>query len=122
MEERTKDMIHENLKSGGGIIENKGHDQELIVALMSVKCSLGDVFLFHMYLVVAQTKVKFGKVLSPIEFIKNAIYDRNGKCVLDGKFVKGTKIRTHAPSAFLLEDHDNRGRIVSGTGTNNTRF
>jgi hypothetical protein len=40
MEERMKDMIHETLKSGGGITETKGHDQELIVALMSVKCSL----------------------------------------------------------------------------------
>jgi hypothetical protein len=37
MEERMKDMIHETLKSGGGVIETNGHAQELIVALMSVK-------------------------------------------------------------------------------------
>jgi hypothetical protein len=69
MEERMKNMIHETMKSGGGITETKGHDQELIVALKSEKCSLGDVFLFHTYLVVAIIEVKFGKVLSPIEFI-----------------------------------------------------
>jgi hypothetical protein len=68
-EERTKDMIHETLKSGGGITETKEHDQELIVALMREKCCLGDVFLFHTYLVVARTKVDFGKVLSPTKFI-----------------------------------------------------
>jgi hypothetical protein len=61
IEERMKDMIHETLKSRGGITENKGHDQELIVALMSVKCHLGDVFLFHTYLVIARMEVKFGK-------------------------------------------------------------
>jgi hypothetical protein len=30
MEERMKDMIHENLKSGGGVTETKGYDQELM--------------------------------------------------------------------------------------------
>jgi hypothetical protein len=54
MEERTKDMIHENLKSGGGITNTKGHDQELVLTLMNVKCSLGDIFLFHTYLVAAK--------------------------------------------------------------------
>ena len=82
----------------------------------------GDVFLFHMYLVVAQTKVKFGKVLSPTEFIQKVIYDKNGKFVLDGKFVKGMKIKTDAPTSFLLEDHENEGRIWASIGTDNTRF
>jgi hypothetical protein len=62
-------MIHETLKIGGSIKETKGHDQELVVALMSVKFCLGDVFLFHTYLVVVRTEVEFGEVLSPIEFI-----------------------------------------------------
>jgi hypothetical protein len=39
MEERMEDMIHETLKSGRGITQAKGHDQELIVTLMSVKGS-----------------------------------------------------------------------------------
>jgi hypothetical protein len=83
-----KDMINETLKSGGGITKTKGHGQELIVALMSVKCCLGDVFLFHTYLVVSRTKVKLGKVLSPTELIEKVIYDENGKVVLYGKFVE----------------------------------
>jgi hypothetical protein len=87
MEERMKGMIHETLKSGGGITETKGHEQELIVTLMSVKCHLGDVFLFHMYLVVSRMEVEFGKVLSHTKFIQKVIYDGNGEFVLDGKFL-----------------------------------
>jgi hypothetical protein len=61
--ERTEDMIHETLKSGGGITWAKGHDQELIMTLMSSKGSVVNVFFFHMYLVVAIIEIKFGKVL-----------------------------------------------------------
>jgi hypothetical protein len=52
-EKKTEDMIHEALEGGWGITQAKGHDQKLIVALMSSKGSLGNVYLFHMYLVVA---------------------------------------------------------------------
>jgi hypothetical protein len=38
--EGIEDMIHETLKSGGRITHAKGHDQELIVTLMSYKCIL----------------------------------------------------------------------------------
>jgi hypothetical protein len=56
-------MIREALKSGGSITQAKRHDQELIVALMSSKCILRDVNLFHTYLVVARTKINFSKEL-----------------------------------------------------------
>jgi hypothetical protein len=42
-EKRTEDMIHEFLEGGGGITQSKGHDQKLIVALMSYKGSLGNI-------------------------------------------------------------------------------
>jgi hypothetical protein len=45
-------MIHEALKSEEGIKETKGNDQELIVTILSEKHSLGNVFLFHTYLMV----------------------------------------------------------------------
>jgi hypothetical protein len=35
-EKRTKYMIHESLESGGRITQAKGHDQKLIVTLMSL--------------------------------------------------------------------------------------
>jgi hypothetical protein len=42
-EKRTEDMIHEDLESGGRITQAKGHDQKLIVALMSFKGSIRNV-------------------------------------------------------------------------------
>jgi hypothetical protein len=69
MEKMTEDMIHETLEGGWGITQAKGHDQELIVTLMSSKGSLGNVYLFHTYLVVARTNINFIKVLSSAQFI-----------------------------------------------------
>jgi hypothetical protein len=46
----------------------------------------------------------------------------NGEFVLDDKYVEGTKIRTHAPSSFLLGGNDHMGRIRVGTMKYNTRF
>ena len=67
-EKRMEDMIHEALESGGSITQAKGHDQKLIVALMSAKGYLGNVGLFHMYLVIAQAKINFGKELGTTQF------------------------------------------------------
>jgi hypothetical protein len=53
MEKRMEDMIHEALEGGGGITQAKGHDQKLIVALMISKGRIGNVCLFHTYLVIA---------------------------------------------------------------------
>jgi hypothetical protein len=69
MEKRKEDMIHEALEGGGGSTQAKGHAQKLIVDLMSSKGSLGNVFFFLTYLVVAQTKIKFSKELGATQFI-----------------------------------------------------
>ena len=53
MEKRAEDMVHEALEGGGGVTQTKGHDQKLIMALMSEKGHLGNVGLFHTYLVIA---------------------------------------------------------------------
>jgi hypothetical protein len=118
-EKRTKDMIHEALEGGGGITQAKGHDQKLIVALMSSKGSLGNVCLFHMYLVVARMKIKFSKELGATQFIQEVINDRNGKFVFNGKFVEGTEVRTHSPRTFFLQDHDHRRRVGAHTRADN---
>jgi hypothetical protein len=52
-EKGMEDIIHEALEGGGGITQEKVHDQKIIVALMSLKGHLGNVCLFHMYLVTA---------------------------------------------------------------------
>ena len=111
MEKGMEDMIHEALEAGGGITQAKGHDQKLIVALMSVKGHLGNVCLFHTYLVIAQAKIKFGKELGATQFIKEVINDRNGKFAFNGQFVEGTEVRTHSPRTFFLQDHDYKRRV-----------
>jgi hypothetical protein len=105
---RTEDMIHEALESGGSIIQAKRHDQKLIVTLMSSKCSLRNVFLFHMDLVVTRTKIKFSNEPDATQFIQEVINDMNGKFVFNGEFVEGTKFRTYETRTFFLKDHDHR--------------
>jgi hypothetical protein len=122
MEERMKDMIHETLKSGGGITQAKGYDHDLIVTLMSSKESLGNVFLFHVYIVVAITKIKFGKVMSTTQLIQNAINVKNGKFVFDCDFIEGVKIRKHVLSALFLEYHDYKRITRADTRKKNTCF
>jgi hypothetical protein len=117
---RTKDMIHEDLEGRGSITQAKGHDQELIVTLMSLKVSLGDVSVLHTYLVVARTQIKFSETLSTTQLIQEIINDRNEKLLLDGEFIEGTKVRTHVPSTFFLKYHDHGRRIRVGTRVDKT--
>jgi hypothetical protein len=119
MEKGTKDMIHEALESGGITTQDKGHDQKLIVALMSLKCNLRDVCLFHTYLVVAIMKIKFSKELSTTQFIQEVINHRNGKFVFNGEFVEGVEVRTHALGTLFLKDHDHRRSVGDHTRTDN---
>jgi hypothetical protein len=86
---------------------------------MSSKGILGNVCLFHTYLVVARTKIKFSKELGATQFIQEVINDRNGKFVFNGKFVEGTEVRTHSQRNFFLQDHDHRRRVGARTRADN---
>jgi hypothetical protein len=110
------------LEGGGGITQDKGHGQKLIVTLVSLKGSLGYVSFLHMYLVVAKTQIMFSEVLSTTHLIQEIINDRNGELVLDGELIEGKKVETHAPSTLFLKYHDHMGRIRAGTGVDNTRL
>jgi hypothetical protein len=108
------------LESGGIITQAKGHDQKIIVALMSYKASLRNVFLFHTDLVVDIMKIKFSKELGATQFIQEVINDMNVKFVFNGEFVEGAKVRTHAPRTFFLQDHDHMRRVGAHTRVDNT--
>ena len=107
-EKRMEYMIHEAFESRGRITQDKGHDQELIVALMSSKGSLRNVRLFHMDMMVARTKIKFSKELGTTIFIQEVINERNGKFVFNGEFVERAEVRTHALRNFFLKDHEHK--------------
>jgi hypothetical protein len=99
---RVEDMVHEALKGGGGVTQPKGHDQKLVVALMSAKGCLRNVRLFHTDLVIARAKINFGEELGTTQFIQEVINDRNGEFVFDGEFIESTEVRTHSPRTFFL--------------------
>jgi hypothetical protein len=120
IEKRTKDMIHEALKSGGSITQDKGHDQKIIMALMILKCSLRNVCLVHMYLVVSRIKIKFSKELGTTQFIEEVINERNGKFFFDGEFVEGVEVKTHIPRALFLRYHYQRRIVGARTRTDKT--
>ena len=104
-------MIREYLEGGGGITQAKGHDQELIVTLMISKGLRGDVIFLHTYLVVARTHIKFSEVSSTTQLIQEIINNKKGTLFLDGEFIEGTKVRTHAQGTFFLEYYDHMRRI-----------
>jgi len=99
---REKYMIHEALEGGGGITQAKGHDQKIIVTLISYKGNLRNVYLFHMDMVVARIKIKFSKELGATQLIQEVINDKNGKFVFSGEFIEGVEVMTHAPRTFFL--------------------
>jgi len=64
-----KYFFHETLEGGRCIAKSKGNHQEIIMALMSVKISFRNIHFFHANLVLARVEIKFGEVLSILEFI-----------------------------------------------------
>jgi hypothetical protein len=86
---------------------------------LSVVGVSNNVCLFHTYLVVARTKIKFSKELGATQFIQEAINERDGKFFFNGKFVEGMKVRTHLKRNLFLKDHDHRRRIGACTRANN---
>jgi hypothetical protein len=114
-----EDMIHEVLEGGRGITQAKGNEKKLIVALMSSKGGIGNVDLFHTYLVVARMKIKFSKELGATQFIQEVINDMNGKFFFNGKFVEGTDVKTQSPRTFFLQDHDHKRSVGAHTRVDN---
>jgi hypothetical protein len=56
--------------------------------------------------------------LGATQFIQEVINDRNGEFFFDGKFVKGTEVRTHSPRTLFIQDHDHKRRIGARTRAN----
>jgi hypothetical protein len=119
-EKRTEDMINEALESGGSTTQAKGHDQKLIVALMSSKGSLRNVCFSHTDLVVVRMKIKFSKELGATQFIQEVINDKHEKLLFNGEFFEGAEVRTHVPRTFFIKEHDHRRRVGDRTRADNT--
>lgn len=65
-----KNVIHECLKNSKCTNQTKGHDDVLIVPMVSVEGSLVDVFKSHMNLMRFGFEVKFGEDQHVIQFLE----------------------------------------------------
>jgi len=54
------------------------------MALLCAKYYLHNVFLFHLYLVVVGTQVKFGEKIGSVKFIQDIINNWDGEFFFDG--------------------------------------
>jgi hypothetical protein len=52
-------------------------------------------------------EIKFGEELRAFDLIQQVINDGNGELIIDDYFIERSKVRTHVPSAYFLEDHEN---------------
>ena len=74
-----------------GVLDKLKGVAKLIVALMSSKGSLGNVCLFHTYLVVARTKIQLNEELGATQFIQEVINERKGEFVFDVSLLRARK-------------------------------
>jgi hypothetical protein len=86
-----------------------------IIAQVCGESSLVYVIRVYPYLVVARSKVKFGKNDSSLEFIKQVLNLRNKEFILDCQIIQTPKIYAQSPGFIFLPDQD--GRRGKGTFT-----
>jgi hypothetical protein len=102
-EKMMEDMIHEALESGGRITQTKGHDQKLIVVIMSSKGSLSNVFLFHTDLVVARMRSSLVNNWAPLNSSKRSSMTGMGNLSLMVSLLRAQKSghMRQEPSFFM---------------------
>jgi len=63
---------------------------------MNWKRIFGNIYLLHVNLVIAWSKIKFSEELRTFELIQEVINDENGELLLDIYVFKISKVKTHA--------------------------
>jgi hypothetical protein len=103
----AKDVVHGTLERSGCIGETKGHDFELVVAVTSTECCLGNIILSNAYLPVARLEINFGEDRGSLETVEEFFCTGNGVAVLDRLFVEGAEVDAEAKSTpFLTNEED----------------
>ncbi len=103
----AKDVVHGTLERSGCIGETKGHDFELVVAVTSTECCLGNIILSNAYLPVSRLEVNLGEDRGSLETVEELLCAGNGVSVLDRLFVEGAEVDAEAKSTpFLTNEED----------------
>jgi len=111
VEEGSKNILNQRLKSSWGIGESKRHNLVLVVAISSAKCCLWDVILMDSNLVVARTEINLGEYLGFIETVYQIINEWDGESILDGDLVECSVVNAHVEFSIFLFDEDDQGSI-----------
>ena len=90
-------FIHQCLECGRSIIEAKGHDKKLKVAIICAKSHFRDIILMNLNLVIPRMEIQLGEKMSTMKLIKNLINNRNMKLILDCDVIKCLKVNVEAP-------------------------
>ena len=109
-EERAKNIIHQCLERGWGIAQPKGHDQELVEAVVCAERRLVDVPQPHADLMIARAEVELGEVAGPVELIQQLVDHGDGERVFDSERVERPVVNAEAPRPVRLLDEEDRGR------------
>jgi hypothetical protein len=111
VQEGFQDILNQGLESGWGIGESKGHDLELVMAIVGMECSLLDVILVDSNLVVSPSKVNLGEDGCSLKSVNQIINEGDGESVLLGDFVECMIIDAHLEFSILLLDKNDWGTI-----------
>ena len=116
-----KSILDESLKSGGSVSKSKGHNEVFIGAIARTKGCFPFVPRGNADIVVARSKVEFGKNLGLLEAIEEIVDQGKGVSVLSGDAVQAPIIHTEAEGAvFLFGEKD--GSASGGIGWSDEAF
>ena len=89
-------MVHARMKSVWSIGKSEGHDQKLIVTIMTGESCFGDVLVPSPDLMVPRAKIDLGEVLSSLKLIHEFVNSGNGIPILNGLFVECSIVDAHS--------------------------
>ena len=113
-----KGVIHEALKSGGGIGETKEHHSGFKESLMDDEGRFPLMPVFDSDIIVSPSDVEPGEDFCPLEFVDEVRNEGKRVCVTDGVFVDIAIVLTGSEATVLLFDKEERGRLWGVRGAN----
>jgi hypothetical protein len=113
-------VIHESLKTGGGVIHAEEHDHRFEEAFMSDEGAFPLISILDANIVITPSNVKLGEDLSSFEFI-NEVQDEGKRVgVTGGMGIEISVVLARAEFAILLFHEEERGGLRGFGGSNHS--
>ena len=117
-----KGVIHEALKSGGGIGETKEHHSGFKESLMDDEGRFPLMPVFDSDIIVSPSDVEPGEDFCPLEFIDEVGNEGERVCVMDSVFVNVAIVLTGSKATVFFLDEEERGRLCGVRGVDFASF